>query len=247
MVRSAPRMKKTVDDATEAKIKKAAQDLKDGIYKKMTDAAKAYNIPYHTMRRRCLGKTAPKKEAHKKQLLLSPSQEETLVEWIQYLGITGHPVNRWTVCPMVQSMLPPTRKRTISKSWIHRFTARHEDLKLGRGSGLDPKRARAFNFSTVQHHFQLLKSHMEEHGIPWENVYNMDEKGIQLGGGRKGTGLKFFFAKTDMSQYKLKSDDLQLVTVIEVVCADGTSTIKPGFVFQGSTKCPEWFCEPGVM
>jgi hypothetical protein len=88
---------------------------------------------------------------------------------------------------------------------------------------------------------------MEERGIPWENVYNMDEKGIQLGGGRKGTGLKFFFAKSDMSQYKLKSDDLQLVTVIKVVCADGTSTIKPGFVFPGSTKCPEWFCEPGVM
>ena len=246
MVRSAPHTK-TTDNMTEANIKKAAQDLKDGIYKKMTDAAKAYGVPYHTMHRRCLGKTAPKKEAHKGQLLLSPSQEETLVEWIKYLGATGHPVNRRTICPMVQSMLPPAHKWTISKSWISWFTVCHEDIKLGQGSGLDPKQAQAFNFATVQHHFELLKSHMEEHGIPWENVYNMDEKGIQLGGGWKGTGLKFFFAKTDTSRYKLRSDDLQLVTVIEVVCADGTSTIKPGFVFPGSMKCPEWFCEPGVM
>jgi hypothetical protein len=131
MARSVPHKKKTVDDATEANMKKAAQDLKDGIYKKMTDAAKAYSVPYHTMRRQFLGKAAPKKEAHKKQLLLSPSQEETLVEWIKYLGGTGHPVNRRTLCPMVQSMLPPAHKQPISKSWIRRFIAHHGDLKLG--------------------------------------------------------------------------------------------------------------------
>jgi hypothetical protein len=46
MARSAPRKKKTVDDTTEANMKKAAQDLKDGIYEKMIDAAKAYSVPY---------------------------------------------------------------------------------------------------------------------------------------------------------------------------------------------------------
>ena len=89
--------------------------------------------------------------------------------------------------------------------------------------------------------------HIEECGIPWENVYNIDEKGIQLGRGWKATRVKSFFMKTDMLQYKLKSDNLQLVTVIKVVCSNGTSMIKPGFVFPGSTKCLEWFCEPGVM
>ena len=49
---------------------------------------------------------------------------------------------------------------------------------LGCPSGLDPKRARAFNPITVEHHFELLENFIQKHDIPWENVYNMDEKGI---------------------------------------------------------------------
>ena len=64
----------------------------------------------------------------------------------------------------------------------------------------------------------------------------MGEKGIQMGGGRKGTHTKYFFARDDNMQYKLQSDNLQLVTVIEVVCADGTANIGPRFVFPGTMK-----------
>ncbi|THU84575.1 hypothetical protein K435DRAFT_687196, partial [Dendrothele bispora CBS 962.96] len=106
---------------------------------------------------------------------------------------------------------------------------------------LDPKRAKAFNFTTVNHHFNLLEKLLEERGIPWENVYNMDEKGIQLGGGRKGSQEKYFFARDDKIMYRLQSDELQLVTVLDVVCADGSADVKPCFVFSGTTKCREWF------
>ncbi|KIM59046.1 hypothetical protein SCLCIDRAFT_94999, partial [Scleroderma citrinum Foug A] len=40
--------------------------------------------------------------------------------------------------------------------------------------------------------------------------------------------------------YKFRSDNLELVTIIECVCADGTS-LKPGFVFSGKQFHPEWF------
>ena len=81
---------------------------------------------------------------------------------------------------------------------------------------------------------------MKEKDIPWENVYNMDEKGIQLGGGRKGTRQKFLFARGDKVRYKLQNASLQLVTVIEVVCADGTSNVMPGFVFAGARMHEDW-------
>ncbi|KAG2084373.1 uncharacterized protein F5147DRAFT_797523, partial [Suillus discolor] len=64
-----------------------------------------------------------------------------------------------------------------------RFLHRHPSIKLGRPSGLDPKRGQCFNKTTVEDHFKLLREIMEELGIPWENVYNMDEKGCQRGGG----------------------------------------------------------------
>ncbi|PCH41691.1 hypothetical protein WOLCODRAFT_32541, partial [Wolfiporia cocos MD-104 SS10] len=49
--------------------------------------------------------------------------------------------------------------------------------------GLDPKRAQAFNVATVAHHFELLQKVLNKLGIPWSNVYNMDEKGVQWGSG----------------------------------------------------------------
>jgi hypothetical protein len=51
-----------------------------------------------------------------------------------------------------------------------------------------------FNYTVVKEHFERLDAVFKEHGIPWENVYNMDEKGIQLGGGRKSNGQNFFFS-----------------------------------------------------
>lgn len=39
-----------------------------------------------------------------------------------------------------------------------------------------------------QGHFELLGSFLQDNNIPLENVYNMDEKGLQLEGGRRLNG-----------------------------------------------------------
>ncbi|KAJ3978947.1 hypothetical protein F5890DRAFT_1547654, partial [Lentinula detonsa] len=55
----------------------------------------------------------------------------------------------------------------------------------------------------------------------------MDEKGVQMGVGRKNSQQRFFYSRSDKNMYRQHSDDLQLVTIINCVCADGTATIKP--------------------
>ncbi|KAI0311471.1 hypothetical protein OF83DRAFT_1036691, partial [Amylostereum chailletii] len=77
----------------------------------------------------------------------------------------------------------------------------------------------AFNFTTVNHHFKLLQCLLDDEDIPACNIHNYDEIGIQMGGGRKGTGELFFFATRDKAKYKIKSDNLELVTIIESICA----------------------------
>ncbi|KIM43929.1 hypothetical protein M413DRAFT_68349, partial [Hebeloma cylindrosporum] len=68
----------------------------------------------------------------------------------------------------------------------------------------------------------------------------MDEKGCQRGGGRKASSRKYFVPRARRPKYKQRSANLELVTIIECVCADGTN-LKPGFVFQGKEFSPEWF------
>jgi hypothetical protein len=99
----------------------------------------------------------------------------------------------------------------------------------------------AFNYSTVSKHFKGLMEIFGGH-IPARNVYNFDELGIQLGGGRS-TGLrKYLFQVKDKANYRIKSDDLELVTILETICADGTATVMPLFVFSGKgAQCSEWY------
>lgn len=52
--------------------------------------------------------------------------------------------------------------------------------------------------------------------------------------------LKYFIPRNQRPQYKLHSDILELVTIIECVCTDGSS-LKPGFIFPGKEHHPEWF------
>lgn len=178
------------------------------------------------------------------------AEEATLVDWMKYLALTGHPLNARTIRPKVQAILAAkgskyaTDNKYPGKTWICKFRMRfRKELKTGQGSGLDPKRAKAFNYTKVHEHFTIFKEIMEKNNIPWRNIYNMDEKGVQMGGGQKGSRTKFFYAANDKMQYKIQSDDLQLVTIIDSVCADGTAEIGPGFVFPGATKHPEWFIE----
>ena len=132
------------------------------------------------------------------------------------------------------------------KHWIAHFLSRHPEIKLGRPTGLDPKCATMFNVTTVMHHFTLLSNFIQENSIPWSNIYNMDEKGIQLGGGRKGDNMKFFFSRSQKAHVQVTNGNLELVTVIESICADGSS-IQPGFVFSGTEFCLEWFHEDNIL
>ncbi|KIJ43660.1 hypothetical protein M422DRAFT_252901 [Sphaerobolus stellatus SS14] len=126
--------------------------------------------------------------------------------------------------------------RAVSAKWVQRFLKRHPEISAKRPRPLDPKCARAFNPTTVNHHFNLLSDVITRYKIPVENIYNTDERGLQLGGGRKASTIQPVFAATDRNNYILKSDTLLLITIIETICADGTAC-PPGIIMPpGATS-----------
>jgi hypothetical protein len=94
----------------------------------------------------------------------------------------------------------------------------------------------------VNQHFKALMEVFEGR-IPPRNLFNFDKLGIQLGGGWKGSGALHFYAAQDKSKYKITSNDLELTTILESVCADGTVPVKLCFVFSGIKHCPSWYEE----
>lgn len=97
----------------------------------------------------------------------------------------------------------------------------------------------------MQDYYKQLLEILEEYGIPWENIYNMDEKGVQRGGGRRMQQIKYFISRRRRPHYKLRSDNLELVTIIECISADGTA-LSPGFVFEGKEFSPEWWIDGDI-
>lgn len=216
----------------------------DGPMLNIKSVAREFNVDYSTLRRRFQGHSLSRRLSHESQQLLCPAQEKAFVDWIVHLSDVGRPLSKRTISKKVQRILKLPRRP--SRKWIRAFLARHPELRLGKPSGLDPKRAQAFNEKNVEDHFDLLRKTMEKHDIPWANVYNMDEKGIQRGG-MKEHQYRYIVPKTRRPTYKLRSASLELVTVIECVCADGTS-LKPTFVFPGKEFHKEWFeVDPEIL
>ena len=174
-----------IEAAIQAACKELNAELKanPGCKPNLAVAARHHSVNYTTLRNRFQGHTKPINQAHASQQHISPEQESILVSWLEHLASTGHPVCKRTIKQRVEFMCG----KKPGHNWIYRFLGRQPQITLSKPSGLDPKRARAFNRPSVQKYFNDLKDIVENHSIPVENIYNMDEKGCQRGGGKKGS------------------------------------------------------------
>jgi hypothetical protein len=129
-------------------------------------------------------------EAHTEQRFLSDGNEDTLIQWLSRLGASLRPVCKESIRARAQS-LPPENKKP-SRNWVHFLKKRHPEITLTSPTGLDPKRAKAFNKPVVNRFFDELTRLIELHKlqVPPENIYNMDEKGCQRSGGKKAVDVK---------------------------------------------------------
>jgi len=223
---------------TEKDVQDAIDYLHSAPKKNLVYAANHFGVKYGTLRNRWLRLSLPAHKSQTARQYLTDAEEDTLCEWIAHQSSIGQPLHRKTLMHRVHELVG----KTPSKQWYRRFLSRHPDLRLGKPSGLDPKRAQCFNRTQVDNHFRQLGQVLDERDIPIENIYNMDEKGCQRGGGRHLRTIKYFIPRSRRPHYKLRSSNLELVTIIECVCADGTS-LDPGFIFAGEKFHPEWFLD----
>lgn len=206
--------------------------------------AREHNVSYHTLRRRYRGETQPRKVSNAIQQRLTPAQEQKVVDWAIFLSIQGRPVDRSTLAPKLLEIRPDWGEaKGPSKRWWISFFKRHPEVRLRKASGVPPKRARSFNFTAVNVLFKLIDDVMKKFNTPWRLVFNTDEKGLQTGS-RKVDQKKCLVPLEIPNTVRLQSDDLQLVTILECVTADGVA-LDPAFIFPGQGYCDKWFDIPG--
>jgi hypothetical protein len=118
-------------------------------------------------------------------------------------------------------------------NWLSRFEKRHPEIRASWPGNLDPKRAQNFNPTNILNFYKLLKDIYDAFpNLPPQHIWNMDKKGIQFGGGWKHSKKYYHLRSMKQSKfYRIHSDNLELMTVIECVSPSGLS-VPPSFVLS---------------
>lgn len=101
---------------------------------------------------------------------------------------------------------------------------------------LESKHGQAVNEHTVKAWFTLLHNTVTTHDMEEELTYGTDEMGCNPAEGRKEQVMG---GKKAGPQYQQHDGDQQNITVIVVICADGSST-PPAVIYKGKGFQVKW-------
>jgi hypothetical protein len=197
----------------------------------LRQAARTYNVPSSTLTSRAKG-VLPRRQSHQHELKLTEAHESVLEQWCKVMGRRGVPITY----QMLRDHASDISGQDVGATWPKRFMMRHPGLKIKYTTGLEQSRARSLNPNAVRDYFDLLTEILAEYNIIPENIYNMDEKGIQLGIGKRVAALVDRGQKT---AYQVETGSRELITIIETISADGAA-LSPCVIFQGKRRNLEW-------
>lgn len=198
-------------------------------------AATDFSVSKSTLTARYNGRQT-RQAAHEKEKKLPKAAEEVLVEWIKEKGRRNIPLSPAAVAEHASSILGGTE---IGESWVRRFRASHPELAARWTTGLEKCRAQALNPATLADFQDTYEELVQQYSIKPKNLYNADEKGIQLGvAGR-------ILALVDRDQknvQKVEDGNRDLVTMMECVAADGWA-MPPCAIYPGVRRDLSWGAE----
>lgn len=153
-------------------------------------AAKTFNVPFTTLRRRATD--ANKRIKHSSKGLgrfhttFTQEQEQQLVDHIKTLekrlfGITCNELRTlvydWVEANNIDHRFNKTSKQA-GWDWIRGFRLRHPDLSLRKPENTSLARAMAFNKPVIAQFFKILQEIVDRYNITPDRMYNVDETGI---------------------------------------------------------------------
>ena len=194
-----------------------------------TQIAEKYGVGRDRLARRHQGVQGTREEKCDSQRLLTPTQEQELIQYIDGLCVRGLSPSR----TMIRNFASEIAGRETGKTWVARFLQRHQiDLISRWTSGIDASRKRADSAFKYSLYFELLYRKMEQYGIEPRHMYNMDEKGFLIGVLLK---MKRIFSRRRYEEggirQTIQDGNREWITTIACICADGTA-LQPTLIYQ---------------
>jgi hypothetical protein len=199
-------------------LPQAMDDVLTGRFRSARQSALHHAVPESTLRHRLLGRP-PIDERLSDSNRLSSREEEVLAKWVsdqqRHLVAPNMDSMRHIVTAMCEAKgdLEP-----LGKHWVTRFRQRHSELGAGRSTAMDLDRLTSLTPEIIDGFFAQVEWYMKEYNIPWKRVYNMDEKGFQMGHIR---GTFVVFSKEVGPPQAPSTGTSNWVSIVECIDAEG--------------------------
>jgi hypothetical protein len=163
-----------------APIDKAIADLKSreaGDNFSLWCIVKKHGVLHSTLSQRWNYQTGPWAAGYAAQQLLSPQQEEGLMEYIGGLTACGLPPTR----AMIQNFVSNILKKQVGEGWVLRFINHNHNHLISKWSAsMGVVRYQADSQRKYELYFDLLHHKIVQYEVEPYNIYNTDEKGFMI-------------------------------------------------------------------
>ena len=229
----------------EGRLLLAISALKNQEIPNVREAARVYNVPRTTLRRRLSGQKS-RAETRANSHKLTKNEEESLVQWILSLDRRGAPPRQSHVREMADILLAQrgtTPIQQVGEKWVYNFIERHDELKTRYTRGYDYRRSKCENPKTIKGWFDRVQITIMQHGIAIEDIYNFDETGFAMGlvATTQVVTRADYYGKAPLIQ----PGNREWVTSIKCINSTGWA-LPPCIIFKGRVHIEGWYQDPNL-
>ena len=212
-------------------------------YPSIRATARAFSLPYSTLRRYLSGGVT-RATSHISEQYLSPTEERVLVKYILRLDSFGNPISPAFTRQLAYEIRLSREKPSASttpppfpgKHLVDRLRGRYPVIKSAYTRQLEAGRVVGTDYTILAAYFEALSTLFLENSYLPDDIYNFDETGFSLGTSRSTRVLTNSKRKTPNKTIPGRQE---WITVIESVSAGGRA-LPPLLLYTGEYTNTGW-------
>ena len=158
--------------------------MEEGEIPSVRRAALIFEIRETTLRNRYKGRRKTRIEGYKEQQWLTSEEENAMKRYCLMVDDLGFPLKYETLREIAQDLYSRSHEgeeQEFGENWIARYLRRHQEIKGKIAKALSRQRAMASDPEVICKFLQVAHDFTVQEKIPPKNIWNMDEKGFQMG------------------------------------------------------------------
>ena len=229
----------------ESRVQMAINAWNEKKTRSILEAAKVYEVPESTLRRRLAG-IKSRSETRANGHRLTEVEEQSLVKHLLDADKRGFPIRPEFLHGMAEILLCEQRhdsKATLGINWASTFIKCHSEVRTRYNRRISYQRAKQEDPRIIKQWLDTVFETIQKHGIHEDDIWNFDETGFAMG--LCTTSKVVTAAECSERPRTVIQGNREWVTIIECIGSSGCY-IPPLIILKGKEQQAIWYQEPDL-